>query len=417
MALQFNPFTGTFDVTTKGDTGAVAAAGDGTAAAPGITFASDTNTGIYRPGEDQVAVATNGTGRLFVDGSGNLGVGTNLPGSIFHVFSNNPICLIEEADQSANSRRWGIQSESSILKFRAFNDAMSSAVDALHLTRTGTVNIVGAGTAGSTQAVSFNGSAPVNSLVVDSSGRLGVGTSSPAYGLEVNNQDIAITNRPSTGTGNPVLYLRRNVESGDANVVSTHGTIAFQTDYALNGTFATSSSILAGSTGDSNNTYLAFSTTSSGGTLGERMRLTSTGLGIGTTSPGDRLELQGGDFRISANSVQYHKIAYVSNDFVFTANAGAVNQSSNFVFSSSTAGGAITERARIDSSGRLLVGTSTNSGGALLQVNGDRIRVGTAKTPASATDTGTAGEICWDSSYVYVCTATNTWKRSALSTW
>jgi hypothetical protein len=75
------------------------------------------------------------------------------------------------------------------------------------------------------------------------------------------------------------------------------------------------------------------------------------------------------------------------------------------------------EVGRWDTSGRLLVGTSSDSGGALLQVNGDRIRVGTAKTPASATATGTAGEICWDASYVYVCTATNTWKRSALSTW
>lgn len=76
-----------------------------------------------------------------------------------------------------------------------------------------------------------------------------------------------------------------------------------------------------------------------------------------------------------------------------------------------------TERLRIDSSGRLLVGTSTDSGGALLQVNGNRIRVGTAKTPASATDTGTAGEICWDANYIYVCTATNTWKRTAIATW
>jgi hypothetical protein len=30
----------------------------------------DANTGIYSPGEDQLAVATNGTGRLFVDASG-----------------------------------------------------------------------------------------------------------------------------------------------------------------------------------------------------------------------------------------------------------------------------------------------------------------------------------------------------------
>jgi hypothetical protein len=75
------------------------------------------------------------------------------------------------------------------------------------------------------------------------------------------------------------------------------------------------------------------------------------------------------------------------------------------------------ERARIDSSGRLLVGTSSQSGGSLLQVNDDRIRIASSKTPASASDTGTAGEVCWDSSYIYVCTATDTWKRAALSTW
>ena len=37
--------------------------------------------------------------------------------------------------------------------------------------------------------------------------------------------------------------------------------------------------------------------------------------------------------------------------------------------------------------------------------------------PASATSTGTAGDIRYDANYVYVCVATNTWKRSALATW
>ena len=46
----------------------------------------------------------------------------------------------------------------------------------------------------------------------------------------------------------------------------------------------------------------------------------------------------------------------------------------------------------------------------------DTITIST-KTPASATDTGTTGMIAWDSSYLYVCVATNTWKRSAISTW
>ncbi len=37
--------------------------------------------------------------------------------------------------------------------------------------------------------------------------------------------------------------------------------------------------------------------------------------------------------------------------------------------------------------------------------------------PASATATGTTGEIRYDANYMYVCVATNTWKRSALTTW
>jgi hypothetical protein len=45
-------------------TGVFSAAG-GSAAAPSITFTGDTNTGIYSPGADQVALSTNGTGRLF----------------------------------------------------------------------------------------------------------------------------------------------------------------------------------------------------------------------------------------------------------------------------------------------------------------------------------------------------------------
>jgi hypothetical protein len=38
-------------------------------------------------------------------------------------------------------------------------------------------------------------------------------------------------------------------------------------------------------------------------------------------------------------------------------------------------------------------------------------------TPATAGDTGTAGDVAWDSSYLYVCIDTNTWKRAAIATW
>lgn len=48
---------------------------DGTAAAPSLTNTGDTNTGVFFPAADTVAVATGGAERLRVDSSGNVGVG------------------------------------------------------------------------------------------------------------------------------------------------------------------------------------------------------------------------------------------------------------------------------------------------------------------------------------------------------
>jgi hypothetical protein len=58
----------------------------GTAAAPSVSFTGDTNTGVYSPGPDTVAVATNGAGRLFVDASGNV-----FPNAISFSLANLPI--------------------------------------------------------------------------------------------------------------------------------------------------------------------------------------------------------------------------------------------------------------------------------------------------------------------------------------
>ena len=41
----------------------------------------------------------------------------------------------------------------------------------------------------------------------------------------------------------------------------------------------------------------------------------------------------------------------------------------------------------------------------------------TLRTPASASATGAEGEIAWDADYIYICTATDTWKRVAIATW
>lgn len=45
------------------------------------------------------------------------------------------------------------------------------------------------------------------------------------------------------------------------------------------------------------------------------------------------------------------------------------------------------------------------------------VKIGAEKTISTASDPGVKGEICWDSSYIYVCVATNTWKRTSISSW
>jgi hypothetical protein len=63
-------------------------------------------------------------------------------------------------------------------------------------------------------------------------------------------------------------------------------------------------------------------------------------------------------------------------------------------------------------------GLTVTSGSTILQ---DTLVQGglytTPDTPASASASGIAGQISVDANYIYVCTATNTWKRVAIATW
>ena len=53
-------------------------AGTGSAAAPSFSFDGDNNTGIYRPGEDQIAISTNGTQRLSINSAGLASFANNV---------------------------------------------------------------------------------------------------------------------------------------------------------------------------------------------------------------------------------------------------------------------------------------------------------------------------------------------------
>jgi hypothetical protein len=51
------------------------------------------------------------------------------------------------------------------------------------------------------------------------------------------------------------------------------------------------------------------------------------------------------------------------------------------------------------------------------QVRADLSVAEVVAAPATATSTGTAGQIAFDANFFYRCVATNTWVRVALATW
>ena len=63
------------------------------------------------------------------------------------------------------------------------------------------------------------------------------------------------------------------------------------------------------------------------------------------------------------------------------------------------------------------IGVGTSEPQYVLDVADPTIAIRGNRAPASAAATGVQGEICFDSNYMYRCVATNTWKRSPLTTW
>jgi hypothetical protein len=130
----------------------------GSVGVPSITFTGDTNTGIYSPGADQLAVSTGGTGRLFVDASGNVGVGTGSPVTALQVVG------VANIGDGIGGR------------LRITTDSNLGFIDSQDNTSTNWQPLLERGT-----DIQFHtntaGVTPVEKVRIDSSGRLLVGTS------------------------------------------------------------------------------------------------------------------------------------------------------------------------------------------------------------------------------------------------
>ena len=333
----------------------------GTEASPGITFTGgDTDTGIYSPAANQLGITTGGTSKLIIDENGSL--------QVVEGTKDNPAIYFDEGT--------GIY---------------SPGADQV--------------------AISTNGT---ESLRITSDGKLGLGTSAPTSLLTVGGGSTANPAADVTIQDSTVDQYRLKLTSNNYNVDTKWLGIGFgfNNNYLKAGILAEAKDAYA-------RTNLHFcldgNANSDNADLSDsKMVITYGGnVGIGTTSPVYSLDVASTE-SISASFTSTEAESYIalkdSGTTLGHVRVGSISNELTFRAGNS-------EGARIDSSGRLLVGTSSESGGSLLQVNDDRIRIASSKTPASAADTGTAGEVCWDSSYIYVCTATDTWKRAALSTW
>jgi hypothetical protein len=358
------------------------------ASTPSLTFTGDLNTGIYSPGADQVAISTNGTGRLFVDASGRTLIGTSTSRSGW--FNNspwgNPTLQVEGTSvfnsgiSVTNNSNDDFGSQLILGKSRATSVGGVTVVssgdsvgrisfqgaDGTELVAAATIEAAVDGTPGGNDmpgrlvfsTTADNAASPTERMRLDSSGRLGLGTSSPAARTQIRHTSTA----PSLSTNaGAALAL-----DGDSTVQINFGTNPAS---PFNGWIQTRDT----------NTSAAWP-----------LAINPLGgnVGIGTTSPAVAFQVGvtgSAGVAIDAAQSAIHGTFGTGGGVRLRAQIDSSSGGGEVFLGGSTRGdgdinaivfkNANTERARIDSSGRLLVGTSTarsnylGSVAPVLQVN------------------------------------------------
>ena len=326
----------------------------GTAGSPTLTFTGDTNTGIYSPGADQVAVATNGTGRLFVNASGD----TLLQDSKFLTWGNGNQGLFGE-NASSNLRFYTSGAERIRLDSSGrVGIGTSSPASLVHIAgggtgRRGALRFSDAGGAnyweigrdnGVNGSFTFTQNGTERLCIDYLAGNVGIGTSSPNTALDV----VGTIKSSTTVSAGSDFRISNNSFS---RVAHSNGVGGFVGGYNVKW----SSGVKHDSTGNvsaiyyDSNGFLRFYTNSSQAAdtaAQERLTITPAGaVGIGTT-PDSPLHVVG-------TGGTGLRIGYTNNTNYFDANT-QIFRSNN----------ATTTYGQWDSSGRLLVGTSSSTNAA-----------------------------------------------------
>jgi hypothetical protein len=174
----------------------------GSASAPAVSFTGDTNTGIYSPGADQVAISTGGSGRLFVDASGNIGIGIA-----------SPAYPLDVRPTGLGLARIGSQDSQAGLYISSGNNT-SPFIN--FLTSTSTLRAAIFAGASSDDLIFATGASGTERVRIDSSGRLLVGASSGTAKLEAvtsTNGDgirLGYANTPTGSAGPAVAFAQYN---------------------------------------------------------------------------------------------------------------------------------------------------------------------------------------------------------------